>query len=548
MLVRLWGMVFGLSPSRLPSASPTEDGCKPNSLSGPKLTWPPAPESLRHYSRITLASTLVLCSAITLPAAITVVNPAGADHTPKSDCPKLDGNNKLNPDPATLLDVPTADEGVMKELASTNNTSFAGWTFNVGAALSGTLTINYYHSKFVGSHRSGAQIKATYVAGAGDPATLRFVQMIDTSAALNGATSPYIDPYPNDDPTNAPLPFYWTEKETKKFGLTFSDFSKRFHPPTSSVTWRGNLYLTSWDGKTPGTITVHDGVEWGFDAGCVEPESDKLSLTSLPNVDGSVTITWPSNSIVGQIESNPRLEDPSGWDRLTNRPALSNGYFHISVLTPDPQQFFRLSLMPTGAIPVLQPAYIRVSPQPDTVEQGHEAYLSTKADGSLPLSYQWSANGLPIPGATNRDLTFAHVDFTNQGVYTVTVTNASGGETSDPAPLNITEDATAPTLVSARASADRTQIIVTFSEGVNPLTALDPTHYQVQKMNPPPQSVLITNVSPTSEGSTVVLHCATPLPTGSQFLIQAFNITDFAMPPNPLAPGSASEFSTESSL
>jgi hypothetical protein len=484
-----------------------------------------------------------LCHALTLPAAITVINPAAANHTPKSDCPALDGSNQLNPDPAQYLAPPPAGQGVLAELAN-GDSPFPGWTFNAGAALNGTLTINYYHSRFVDTHFSGAQIKATYTPGPGDPSTLRFVQMIETSDPLNGATSPYVDPYPNDDPTNAPLPFYWTEKETKKFGLTFYDFSKRSHPPTSSVTWRGNLYLTSWDGNVPGTVTVHDGVKWGFDAGCIEIELVSLSLTSIPQPNRDINLTWPSNSVGGQIESATNLSPPSLWTLVPATPVLSNGQFHVSVPTPYPQQFFRLSLMPTGALPAVQPAFVRVPPQPDTVEQGHEAYFSVKADGSQPIRYQWSVNGVPIPGATNRDLVFPHVDFTNHGLYTVSATNTAGGETSDPAWLTVIEDTNAPVLISAAGTPARTQITVRFSEGVNPATALDPAHYQVQQMSPPPGTVFITSVSPTGDESIVLLNPASPLPPNSQFLLQVFNITDFATPPNPIAPGSITTFTT----
>ena len=498
----------------------------------------------RHYL-ILIALATTLCGALTLPAAITVVNPAGANHTPKSDCPALDGSNELNPDPATHLPAPQAGQGVLAELVNTNNTSFANWAFNAGAALSGTLTINYYHSKFKGDHWSGAQIEATYAPGPGDPATLRYVQMVETSDPATGATSPYIDPYKNDDPTNTPpLPFYWTEEQTKDNGLTFYDFSKRVHPPTSSVTWRGHLYLTSWDGKNPGTVTVHDGIKWGFDAGCIVIELLSLSLTSILAPDHSLVITWPSNSAGGQLQSTTDLNNSPSWTPLTNQPALSNDQFRVSVPTPYPQQFFRLSLMPTGAVTAPLPAYVRASMRSKTVEQGHRAYLWAKTDGDDPITYQWFQNGVPIPDATNRDLTFAHVAFTNQGVYTLTVTNAAGGEISDPAMLSVIEDAIVPTLVSAVASTNRTQIIVTFSEGVDPATALNPAHYQVQQMSPPPGTVFIANVTPTSDESIVVLNAAIPLAPNSQFLLQVFNITDFATPPNPIAPGSATTFNT----
>ena len=112
-----------------------------------------------HHTTIVL--TMALSGALTLRAAITVVNPAGADHTPQSTCPALDGNNQLKPDPATYLPPPPAGLGVLAELAA-GDSPFPGWTFNAGAALNGTLTIAYYRSVFDGAHYSGADIIAIY--------------------------------------------------------------------------------------------------------------------------------------------------------------------------------------------------------------------------------------------------------------------------------------------------------------------------------------------------------------------------------------------------
>src|SRR5205085_6827092 len=95
----------------------------------------------------------------TLHADITIVNPAGADHTPFSICPAIDGSSGLVPDPVLHLPPPQAGQGIMAELGNTNNTDFSGWTFQAGAALNGTLTVKYYHSKFWATHNSGAQIE-----------------------------------------------------------------------------------------------------------------------------------------------------------------------------------------------------------------------------------------------------------------------------------------------------------------------------------------------------------------------------------------------------
>ena len=48
----------------------------------------------------------------------------------------------------------------------------------------------------------------------------------------------------------------------------------------------------------------------------------------------------------------------------------------------------------------------------------------------------------------------------------------------------------------------------------------------------------------TSDESTVVLNCTIPTAPNSQFLLQVFNITDFATPPNFIVPGSSTTFTT----
>src|SRR5437867_1592568 len=254
---------------------------------------------------VVLTAALAFAAAISVRADISIVNPAATNHTPNSICPATDGGNILDPDPVQHLAPPTVGTGILAELANTNNTSFAGWTFQAGAALNGTLTVKYYHSKFLSAHYSGSEIELKYDPATNDPPVRRFVQMIDTTDPATDtnrnrtATSPYIDPYPGDDganpKTDPQLPFYYTEKETKKYGQNyFYDFPHRFHPPNSYVTWRGSCYLTSWDGKSPGTVTVHDGIKYGFDAGCYNLYLVTVTLTaSTPTTTPDlITLTW----------------------------------------------------------------------------------------------------------------------------------------------------------------------------------------------------------------------------------------------------------------
>ncbi len=218
-------------------------------------------------------------------ADVTVSGPVNS--TEDSDCPVSDGFNYLEPSPPTKLPPPGENSAIFDELKG-GDVDFSKWTFKQGGKLNGTLTIQDYHSKFKeGNHHSGGEIKLQYKKGAGDPANLQFVQMVNSNMPSSGvkaakAKYPVIDPVPEDEPSKANpdpnkyRPFYWNENERpvhtgkagSNFDIDFYDFSSRKHPPTSRAKWTGELYITSWDGNTPGTVTFHDGISWGWKGMC----------------------------------------------------------------------------------------------------------------------------------------------------------------------------------------------------------------------------------------------------------------------------------------
>jgi hypothetical protein len=61
---------------------------------------------------------------------------------------------------------------------------------------------------------------------------------------------------------------------------------------------------------------------------------------------------------------------------------------------------------------------------------GANASFTIQATGTAPLSYQWRLDGNELAGQTNRTLSFSSVQPTNEGDYTVVVTNVAGAVTS----------------------------------------------------------------------------------------------------------------------
>ncbi len=295
---------------------------------------------MKTRPKILLGTLVCFTSWFHLYGDITIQGPTPANHTPTSKCPAKDGGNELNPAVPQHIPPPAATGGIIEELRSGDN-PYPGWTFTNGPALSGTLNIDYYHSRFLSAHYSGAQIQATYTPGSNDPARLRFVQMIDTTAPItNTLKGPYIDPYPDDDKLATNRPFYYTEEETASYGNSFYDFSKRSHPPNSKVEWTGILHLSSWDGNTPGTVTLHDGIKWGFKAACATNAPQKPKAVKQKD---KVVVTYTSGGPVVDLEHTGLLGPATTWLKVTNGIVETNGTFVYTVNEPGDQEFFRLS-------------------------------------------------------------------------------------------------------------------------------------------------------------------------------------------------------------
>lgn len=214
-----------------------------------------------RLSRVLLSASFVLLSGPAF-ANITINQVQYADWTPSASYQGTCAFVGLTPsENLTHLSGPTSAE------STAMRSQFPGWTFTGGGQLNSTLTVNSYGASATSS-MGGGSLSLTYAPAASDPslASLHWIQMVSTNAPLGGATSPYVDPAPNDDT----LPFFWTlvEDSTKKNGTavtyTFSDGATRPYPtpPKNSVSWSGDLYLCSWDGNKG--VTIYDEVSWGW--------------------------------------------------------------------------------------------------------------------------------------------------------------------------------------------------------------------------------------------------------------------------------------------
>jgi hypothetical protein len=73
-----------------------------------------------------------------------------------------------------------------------------------------------------------------------------------------------------------------------------------------------------------------------------------------------------------------------------------------------------------------------------SVTAGGSATFSVVANGTAPLTYQWSKGGVAISGATSASYTIASAQSAAAGSYAVVATNSAGSATSNSATLSVT--------------------------------------------------------------------------------------------------------------
>lgn len=84
---------------------------------------------------------------------------------------------------------------------------------------------------------------------------------------------------------------------------------------------------------------------------------------------------------------------------------------------------------------VITPVAITSQPVGRTVNAGATFTLSVSANGSAPLTYQWTRDGSIINGATSPSIRLSQVKVTSAGTYRVAVSNPAGTVWSEPAIL-----------------------------------------------------------------------------------------------------------------
>ena len=115
-----------------------------------------------------------------------------------------------------------------------------------------------------------------------------------------------------------------------------------------------------------------------------------------------------------------------------------------SVTTNEAGEYLAIVSNPAGVV-FSRKAFVSVNPAPfvfqpprnQHVALGSAATFAVQMLGQPPFSYQWLFNGVVLSGQTSATLTLTPVGATNEGRYSVAVTNAFGGVISSEAQLTV---------------------------------------------------------------------------------------------------------------
>jgi hypothetical protein len=273
-------------------------------------------------------------------------------------------------------------------------------------------------------------------------------------------------------------------------------------------------------------------------------------MTGMPT---GTTIQLFLNGVETDFTANGGINSPMAPFTLTKANGLVAGPNTLDLVvncsTPGGNAEVALMLGLSGIGQALPPGLPAISNQPPSqaVAYGTNVSMAVVAVGRPPLSYQWLSNGVPVPGANQRSLSFVATNFgpaqvvgnTYTAHYQAVISNDSGSVTSAVATLTVT----IPPLTVASAGIpiwnptdNRTNIVVLFSAAVDPVTAVFAGNYSLDNgasvlsavMGDAPNKVILT----TSALNPAVVYNLTiqnvkdwyniPMPSSSSVLVGSY--------------------------
>ena len=234
------------------------------------------------------------------------------------------------------------------------------------------------------------------------------------------------------------------------------------------------------------------------------------SVTFTSDVIGSGPLTYQwifdgTNAIAGATSSTYTI--PS---LLTN----NAGTYTLVVSNASSQVATRSAVLTVSSTPVI------ITSQPTNVVavEGTPATFSVSVTATPTILYQWFHNSTNITGATNASYAIASVASSDAGSYYVTVSNPADTTNSIPVTLTVLADRIPPALIGITAS--YTQVVVTFSKPLDPVTSANASHYAIGGIS------VVSAVQNPSNPAQVTLTTGAPMSFGAVYTLTVSGVDD----------------------
>ena len=255
---------------------------------------------------------------------------------------------------------------------------------------------------------------------------------------------------------------------------TDKDFQVTLSNPTNAVLTRAQAAGTILDGDKYSTATGH--FDW---AAIPSPQHTKEPFYVAVAASGPTGVR--AIAFDRLITFSPSVSGVRLHPAVSG--SFSNGVWTGKVTVDDPVSGLVLKADDEGGHTGLSTAFnvvrgnmppaILSPPTGRVVTNGTATALSAVADGTPPLSYQWTLNGTNVAGATNSTLTIASAQSADAGDYAVQVSNSFGTEQSSPASMSVG----APPVITGQ-PANQAVVLGTSASFAVIATGTDPLSYQ----------------------------------------------------------------------
>ena len=157
-----------------------------------------------------------------------------------------------------------------------------------------------------------------------------------------------------------------------------------------------------------------------------------LGGTTLFFVDGQTDVRGASLTYRWYKDGTNAVGEDARWLVFTNAQLSDAGLYHASVSNE-----YGFAVSSVMRLTVVSPPLLSQPLQPVATSYFSNATFTVQASGTGPFTYQWLFQGTSIAGATNSSLILSNLVRSNQGAYSVVVSNFAGAVTSSPAALRV---------------------------------------------------------------------------------------------------------------